>query len=1029
MRASTRLGLTAGIGIGCLLCAVLACGAQSPSAAPTAAVDARPVATASAGEGGNDLPAQNAIDGDEKTRWSSAFTDNEWLQIDFGSPRDIAGVRILWETAYGRDYDLLLSDDAKVWRTACAVRDGDGGVDELFFAPQKARYLKMQGLKRGTGWGFSIFELKALSPEDAPRLSATSERQPAGKALDGDTKTFWQSATSGAQSLTLDLRTPHDLGGMQLFWGDAFPTSYVIEGSNDGGQWQQLAAIEEADGGEDLVFFPRGTHRFVRVAAANVPASGIAIREVGLKGGGESWSPVRHFEALLTRHPVGLFPRWLARQQEFWTVVGLPHDPEELLLAEGGSVEPRFNSPSLMPLVLLGEEIVTARDVEVTQSLENDFLPLPAVHWRGKVDLTVRAVATGQAGKSTTLVEYRLSNPGDAPLAASLVLALRPLAVNPPWQYGGFAAIKSASYANQALTIDTTIFLQSLVAPSQVWFATRKQGDAILLLGHGDLPAEPSATDADGLVTAGLRYDLAIPARGARSVVVAFPQHAASVLPPATTDPAALFAKAFAAEKTRWLKLLDTWNISLPVADLSNVLKANLAYMIINHDHAAPQPGSRNYAKAWMRDGSLGSLALLRYNFAPEVKRYLDWFRNCVGADGYVPPLVQSDLSKAPDWARDWKEYDAQGEFVYITRQYWEFTRDKAFLARLYPVVIQVLKFQDSLLEQRRTDKHKGTEYYGILPESNSHEGYFPAMHSYWDDFFAIRGLTDGVALANAMGRKEDATRLAAEAERFRKDFYNSMLAVIRKHGMDRIPGCAEKGDIDPTSTSIALDHCGEQEFLLADPVLGPNLRRHFDLYFDEVKPRWATKNVWSSFTPYEVRNIEALMRLGERDKAAELLGFFLGEPLRPRSWRHMAEVVHYDPRTASYIGDMPHTWISADFLNAVRSFFLIESADERLVLAAGITRAWLESDSGVAVRGLPTWWGPIQYAFKRTEPGVYVFTATGKAKPPKGFQLAHPFGDKVSEVWVNGKKAEKVEPGVVNFTVLPATIKLVVRQ
>jgi len=83
-------------------------------------------ADASSGEG--DYKPELAIDGDMKTRWSSNFTDDEWFRIDFGQVSSIAGFRINWEAAYGRDYDILLSEDGKEWEKVYEVRWSDGGI-------------------------------------------------------------------------------------------------------------------------------------------------------------------------------------------------------------------------------------------------------------------------------------------------------------------------------------------------------------------------------------------------------------------------------------------------------------------------------------------------------------------------------------------------------------------------------------------------------------------------------------------------------------------------------------------------------------------------------------------------------------------------------------------------------------------------------------------------------------------------------------------------------------------------------------
>ncbi|MEU0567415.1 discoidin domain-containing protein [Nonomuraea sp. NPDC005983] len=118
------------------------------------------------------LGPENATDGDAKTRWASAYRDGEWIQVDLGSPQTVQRVLLDWETASGRDYDIQVSDDATHWTTAASVRGKPAGarVDELAFDPIKARYVRMQGVKRASSFGYSLwrFEIRSMSPEPDP---------------------------------------------------------------------------------------------------------------------------------------------------------------------------------------------------------------------------------------------------------------------------------------------------------------------------------------------------------------------------------------------------------------------------------------------------------------------------------------------------------------------------------------------------------------------------------------------------------------------------------------------------------------------------------------------------------------------------------------------------------------------------------------------------------------------------------------------------------------------------------------------
>lgn len=102
-----------------------------------------------------------AADGNFGTRWESAWEDPQWLQIDLGESRPLRTLSIFWETAFGQAYDLLDSSDGRSWTTVHSTREGDGAGDRIEFPEgHRARYLKLDLKRRGTAWGYSIWEME-----------------------------------------------------------------------------------------------------------------------------------------------------------------------------------------------------------------------------------------------------------------------------------------------------------------------------------------------------------------------------------------------------------------------------------------------------------------------------------------------------------------------------------------------------------------------------------------------------------------------------------------------------------------------------------------------------------------------------------------------------------------------------------------------------------------------------------------------------------------------------------------------------
>lgn len=117
-------------------------------------------ATASSHQSGllGNFPPGNAVDGNPKTRWSSKWSDPQWLRVDLGSEQPVGRVALQWESAYARAYRLEVSRDGSTWQQVFATSNGNGGADVVRFAPVQARYVRVTGTQRATSYGYSLFE-------------------------------------------------------------------------------------------------------------------------------------------------------------------------------------------------------------------------------------------------------------------------------------------------------------------------------------------------------------------------------------------------------------------------------------------------------------------------------------------------------------------------------------------------------------------------------------------------------------------------------------------------------------------------------------------------------------------------------------------------------------------------------------------------------------------------------------------------------------------------------------------------------
>ena len=182
----------------------------------------------------------------------------------------------------------------------------------------------------------------------------------------------------------------------------------------------------------------------------------------------------------------------------------------------------------------------------------------------------------------------------------------------------------------------------------------------------------------------------------------------------------------------------------------------------------------------------------------------------------------------------------------------------------------------------------------------------------------------------------------------------------------------------------------------------------------------------WANYTAYEIRIIGALVRLGKRQSALELLDFFLSDR-RPLPWNQWPEISWRDPTSPGHLGDVPHTWIGAEYILSLLSMFAFErEADQSLVIGAGLRSEWLNAAGGVQVRGLPTWYGTVNFTLQRESTGSLRLQLDGDLTMPRGKIVARPPLDRVLQaVLVNGKPTRNFTADEVVIDELPADVAM----
>ncbi|TVY02107.1 carbohydrate-binding protein [Cohnella terricola] len=164
-------------------------------------------ATASSTEGA--YAASNAVDGNSATRWSSLFADPQWISVDLGSVQTVSRVKLNWEAAYAKSYQIQVSTDGNGWENVYTTTTGGGGVEDVTFSAKSARYVRVYGTQRGTAYGYSLWDFEVYGSGTPQQQVAAPTFTPAAGTYATAQNVTITSATAGATiKYTADGSTP-----------------------------------------------------------------------------------------------------------------------------------------------------------------------------------------------------------------------------------------------------------------------------------------------------------------------------------------------------------------------------------------------------------------------------------------------------------------------------------------------------------------------------------------------------------------------------------------------------------------------------------------------------------------------------------------------------------------------------------------------------------------------------------------------------------------------------------------------------
>ncbi|MFA6977994.1 MAG: discoidin domain-containing protein [Ignavibacteriaceae bacterium] len=950
---------------------------------------------------------------------------------------DAEGTSVWW-TIY-RDYSFP-KDWVKIKIKQRHITKGWGPTTEM--KPSRIDKLEFMISSANGGKGTLYFDSFDFTPLDSvqdnnftPEVISPAGTTTLSKNLfDKNLKTEYSLTSKDEAGLVIDLHRTREFGGLKIDWSEEkFAKEFSLSLSDDNKNWGTVYSVKDGNRKTSFIPLPEAESRYLKLDLKKPGnGNGYSIKEIELLDLDFSSSPNNIYKAITKENPRGFFPKYFLDEASYFTVVGVNGDRKEALINEEGQIEVDKSSCSVEPFIVSDGKLDTWNDSRNSQSLEDDYLPIPIVkRTTDNLQLTIKTFADGESGSSLLNMSYQLKNISNRRQSGKIYFAIRPFQVNPSYQFlntqGGASKIGSIAFTDGKVLIDKDKSICFLAKPDAFGATDFDHGDIVEFIGRNELPENSTVEDSHGFASAALEYRFDLAPGEEKDFYFVSPFHNSEIVLPtfSSEKERKIFVNAkLERVKKFWKEKLNVLDIKLPpkYQKWINTLRTTLAYILINRDSVGIQPGSRSYERSWIRDGSLTSSALLKLGITKEVKEFIDWYASFQYANGKVPCVVdRRGADPVP-------ENDSHGQLIYLINQYFLFTKDTTYLRSKFNNVVQAVNYIEYLMNQRRTENYKTVDslkvFYGLLPESISHEGYSEKpMHSYWDDFFAIKGLKDAVEIATALNEKEYLKKFISIRDEFSKNLIASLNLAIKERKINYIPGCAELGDFDATSTAIALYPCNEKRNL-PQPFLDNTFNRYFGFF---IKRRDDPSFNWINYTPYEIRTLGAFIYLNQPERAHALLDFFFRDQ-RPQGWNHWAEVVWKDPKTARFIGDMPHTWVGSDYISSLRSFFVYEDElNHSLVLGAGILPEWLDTNERISFNNLQTYYGSISYSIKKEEK-TFNISVSGKMEIPDGGIVLKkfPLAKAIKKVIVNGIELKRLSDEDIVIRVLPATIKIV---
>ncbi len=380
---------------------------------------------------------------------------------------------------------------------------------------------------------------------------------------------------------------------------------------------------------------------------------------------------------------------------------------------------------------------------------------------------------------------------------------------------------------------------------------------------------------------------------------------------------------------------------------------------LILHTPGTIFAGPYTYKRFWFRDAAFILHSLLAAGLWQRAEHIIDRFPKRQTAFGYFE-------SQNGEW-------DSNGQVLWLMRRFVELT-GRTPKSRWRGPIYRAGHW----IERKRLSSDISAPHAGLLPPGFSAEHLGPNDFYYWDDFWGVSGLR----AASFFARLYDDPQLGAQFEQSAQELENSieqsLLEIEKRTGRSAIPSSPYRRLDSASVGSLAAGYPlhlrapNDRRLLDTADFLYQNCRSHGAFFHDMTH---------SGINPYLTLHIaQVYMRAGDA-RAFELINALATLCSPTGQW---PEAIHPNTR-GGCMGDGQHTWAAAEWLMIVRnSFIREETADEKLVLCAGLPREWLDHPEEIHFGPAPTAYGPVSITIQKQESGISVkWQGDWRARPP----------------------------------------------